>query len=180
MHNNFFMKIYFATHSETTDNARGLATGQNPGELSELGRKQSAEMGERFKNIKIDLIFTSDLQRAKDTVAIAFGEKIPVIYDRRLREISYGDLNGHTTKEVYALKPKKIKEPFPNGESYEQAVERVQGFLLEIKDKYPDKIILIVDHRATYYALDVLTARRTLEQCVNEEFVWQPWWEYEV
>ncbi|MBU0597650.1 histidine phosphatase family protein [Patescibacteria group bacterium] len=174
------MKIYYATHSETTDNADGIASGWKDVGLSEKGIQQSKEMGERFKDIKIDLICTSDLKRAVDTVKIAFEDRLPVIYDKRLREISYGDLNGHPLDEVYSIKHTKIKEPFPNGESFEQAVQRVQDFIKEFKAKHNDKTVLIVDHRATHYALDLLVGNRTLEECVNEKFVWQPWWEYEI
>jgi len=55
------MKIYFATHSTTTDNEAGIVSGWKDVELSELGIKQAKEIKERFKNIKIDLICCSDL-----------------------------------------------------------------------------------------------------------------------
>ena len=55
------MKIYFVAHSTTTDNEAEIASGWKDVELSELGIKQSKELGERFKDIKIDLICCSDL-----------------------------------------------------------------------------------------------------------------------
>lgn len=50
------MKIYFVAHSTSKDNEDKLASGWKDVELSELGIKQSKELGERFKNIKVDLI----------------------------------------------------------------------------------------------------------------------------
>ena len=171
------MKIYFVAHSTTKDNESEIASGWKDVELSELGIQQSRELGERFKDIKVDLICCSDLKRAVDTVKIAFGDKIPVVVDKRLREINYGDFNGKPSKLVGSMKNKAVKEPFPNGESYEQAMIRLHEFYNELKNKYPDKIILVVGHRATQYGLDILTGK-TLEQCLSIAFKWQPYWEY--
>jgi len=118
------MKIYFAAHSTTKDNEAHLSSGWKDVGLSELGIQQAKEMGERFKEIKIDLICCSDLKRAVDTVKIAFGDKYPVIADKRLRELNYGDFNGKPSKVVKPMKKEHIKDPYPNGESYEQAVAR--------------------------------------------------------
>ena len=70
------MKIYFTAHATTTDNEAKLSSGWKDVGLSELGARQAKEMGETFKDVKIDLICCSDLKRAVDTVNIAFGDKI--------------------------------------------------------------------------------------------------------
>ena len=173
------MKIYFAAHATTKDNEAKVASGWKDAELSDLGKKQAKELGETFKDIKIDLVCCSDLRRAVDTVKIAFESKYPVIADKRLRELNYGDFNGKPSVVVEPMKMRHIKESFPNGESYEQAIARVQGFYKELKEKYPDKIILIVGHRATQYGLDALTGK-TLKELLNIPFKWQPYWEYEI
>jgi broad specificity phosphatase PhoE len=153
------MKIYFVTHATSKDNEKGIASGWKDVELSEIGIQQAKNLGERFKNIKIDLICYSDLKRATETVKIAFGEKYPIIVERRLREINYGDFNGKPKELIDLIKEKHIKEPFPNGESYERAIARVQDFLRELKEKYPDKTVLIVGHRATQYGLEIITGQ---------------------
>jgi len=172
------MKIYFVAHSTTKDNEAEISSGWKDVELSGLGIQQSKEMGERFKDINIDLICCSDFKRAVDTVKIAFGDKYPIIVDKRLRELNYGDFNGKPSEVVEPMKKDYIKEPFPNGESYEQAVARVQDFYKELKKKYPDKTILIVGHRATQYGLDTLVGSKTIEECLTTPFKWQPYWEY--
>ncbi len=174
------MKIYFAAHSTTKDNEAEIASGWKDVELSELGVQQSKEMGERFKNIKIDLICCSDLKRAADTVKIAFGDKYPIIADKRLRELNYGDFNGKPSEVVGLMKIEKIKEPFPNGESYEQAMVRIHEFYKELKENHPEKTVLIVGHRATQFGLDTLAGGKTLEDCLSVLFKWQPYWEYEL
>ncbi len=172
------MKIYFTTHSTTKDNEAEISSGWKDVELSELGIQQSKEIGERFKGIKIDLICCSDLKRAVDTVKIAFGDKYPIITDKRLRELNYGDFNGKPSEVVEPMKKNHIKEPYPNGESYEQVMIRVHGFYKELKEKYPDKMVLVVGHRATQYGLDTLVDGKTIEECLDVPFKWQPYWEY--
>ena len=172
------MKIYFAAHSTSKDNEAEISSGWKDVELSELGVQQSKELEERFKDIKIDLICCSNLKRAVDTVKIAFGDKIPVIVDKRLRELNYGNFNGKPSEVVGHMKKERIKEPFPNGESYEQAMVRVHEFYKELKEKHPEKTVLVVGHRATQFGLDTLTGGKTLEECLSVPFKWQPYWEY--
>lgn len=174
------MKIYFSAHATTTDNEAKLSSGWKDVGLSELGVQQAKEMGETFKDIKIDLICCSDLKRAVDTVKIAFGGKIPVIVDRRLRELNYGDFNGRLSDVVGRMKKERIREPFPNGESYEQAIVRVHEFYKELKKNHQDKTVLVVGHRATQYGLDTLVGGKNLEDCLSVPFKWQPYWEYEL
>jgi len=172
------MKIYFVAHATSKDNEAEIASGWKDVELSKLGIQQAKELRERFKDIKIDLICCSDLKRAVDTVKIAFGDKIPIVIDKRLRELNYGDFNGKPSEIVGPMKKERIKEPFPNGESYEQAIQRIHDFYQELKEKYPDKIVLIVGHRATQFGLDTLISGKNLEECLSIPFKWQPYWEY--
>jgi broad specificity phosphatase PhoE len=174
------MKVYFITHSSSMDNEAGLASGWKDVELSHIGTLQAQEVGNRFQNISIDLICCSDLKRAVETVKIAFRDRIAVVIDKRLREINYGDLNGKPSKTVNGINPKWISEPFPNGESYIQAVDRIHNFFLELKYTRGDKMVLVVGHRATKFGLDTLAGNKTLEECLSTPHEWQPYWEYEL
>lgn len=172
------MKVYFAAHSTSKDNKDKISSGWKDVGLSKLGVQQAKEMGEQFKDIKIDLICCSDLKRAVDTVKIAFGDKYPIIVDKRLRELNYGDFNGKPSEDVEPIKEEHIKEPFPNGESYEQAIARTHDFYKELKENHPDKTVLVIGHRATQYGLDTLVGGKTIEVCLNTPFKWQSYWEY--
>lgn len=173
------MKIYFAAHTTTTDNEAKLSSGWKDVGLSDLGIQQAKEMGDTFKDIKIDLICCSDLKRAVDSVNIAFGDKkYPIIVDKRLRELNYGDFNGKPSEVVEPMKKEHIKEPYPNGESYDQAITRTHGFYKELKERHPNEAVLVVGHRATQYGLDTLAGGKTIEECLSVPFKWQPYWEY--
>jgi broad specificity phosphatase PhoE len=87
--------IVFETHSLTTDNEAGVATGWLDGQLSERGRALAGELGRRRRHAGIAAVFASDLGRAVQTVELAFsGSGIPVHLDARLRECDYGAWNG--------------------------------------------------------------------------------------
>jgi len=64
------VQLVFETHSTTLDNERGLATGWLPGELSDEGRLQAAELGRRRRDDGLTAAFTSDLRRAVQTAEI--------------------------------------------------------------------------------------------------------------
>jgi broad specificity phosphatase PhoE len=49
--------IIFETHSLTTDNEAGIATGWLPGQLSERGRGLAAELGQRYRATGIAAVF---------------------------------------------------------------------------------------------------------------------------
>jgi alpha-ribazole phosphatase/probable phosphoglycerate mutase len=103
------------------------------------------------------VIFCSDLQRSYKTAEIAFSNRdIPIIQDQRLRECNYGDYTQKDSDIVTEMKQKYILTPFPNGESYTQTTERIKDFLQDLIKNYDNKIIMIIGHRATQYALENL------------------------
>lgn len=177
------IKIVFETHSTTKDNETGRASGWNDVELSELGIEQSKELGQRRKLTDFDAVFCSDLQRAHQVAVIAFGDNTQKIFqDWRLRECNYGDFTGRDKKFMDEQRPNRITEPFPNGESFEQATKRMTAFLKELRQNWDGKKVLIIGHRITHYGLETMIAGKSLEQCVQESlsWKWQPGWEYEL
>lgn len=170
--------IVFEAHATSLDNEVRLASGHNDVELSDLGKRQAKELGERYENEKFDAIFCSDLQRSYRTAQIAFGNKLPIIKDKRLRECDYGDLTKHPSFEVDSEKLKRIETPFPNGESYEQASTRMKSFLGDLKKNYDGQRIMIIGHRATQYGLEHWIKELSLEEIISTFWKWQPGWTY--
>ncbi len=170
--------IIFESHSTTFDNEKHLVSGWNDVELSPLGEKQAKQLGERYKNENFDAIFCSDLQRSYKTAEIAFGEEYSIIKDKRLRECDYGDLTQHPSSEVDPLKMEHISTPFPNGESYEQASQRMKSFLNYLKENYNGKTVMIIGHRATQYGLEHWIQGTSLEEIISTSWHWQPGWNY--
>ena len=68
--------------------------------------------------------------------------------------------------------------PYPGGESWRQAVERVSGLLEELRRDRDGERVLVIGHSATRLALEVVANSRNLEELLGAPFTWQPGWEY--
>lgn len=171
--------VIFETHSTSVHNEEGIASGWLEGELSETGREQARRLGERRRDDGLAAVFTSDLRRAVETAEIAFaGSPLQVRSDARLRECDYGSMTGLPRTALDAVRSQKLDEPWPGGESWRQAVERVAGFLSELTRTHDGARVLIIGHVATRWALDHVADATPLEQLVVEEFDWREGWEY--
>lgn len=153
------IKITYFVHGTTTDNEKGLCTGWEPGELSELGIKQAKELGQQVGDNAFDAFFTSDLKRAIDSARLGFNNKYEYIQDQRLRECDYGDLTRGSEKEVNYKQ--HIGIPFPNGESLKDVEKRIKGFLDFLKKGHDNKHVAIMAHKTPQLALEALLNGKT-------------------
>jgi broad specificity phosphatase PhoE len=173
------VELVYETHSTSVDNERGIATGWHDGELSETGRRQARELGERRRDDGIAAVYASDLGRAVETAEIAFGGSgIPVLLDPRLRECDYGELNGAPVEQVAVERRRRVDEPFPGGESYRQVVERTRSLLEAIAEAHDGERVLLIGHSANRWALQHLLEGAALEELVDAPFDWKPGWFY--
>lgn len=173
------VEVVFETHSWSVDNERGVATGWLPGELSARGRDLAREMGARRRDDGIAAVLCSDLRRARQTVEIAFeGADVPVLFDARLRECDYGDLNGAPAAVVHADRAAHLHAPFPGGESWAAALDRVDAALDDITARCAGLRVLVVGHVATRWALDRRVLGVSLETSSASDFDWREGWEY--
>ena len=164
--------IYFEGHATTSDNEASVASGHNDVDLSERGRHQAAgEKRRRYENIGFDTVFTSDLSRAYDTAKLMFeGKDIPIIQDARLRECDYGDLTQRPRAEMEAVRTQSILEPFPNGESLEQVMDRMKSFIKDLSQTYPDQQVLIIGHSGTLWGLENYINGVPLRKLISGDF----------
>ena len=171
--------VVFETHSWSVDNDRGISTGWLDGALSERGKVLAAELGERRRSDGIDRVFTSGLRRAIETTEIAFaGTDIPVIREWRLRECNYGTLNGVSRSRADVRWPSRIDEPHPHGESWQEAILRVESFLRELALTRDGERVLVIGHMATWYALEHVVRGTALADVWQSDFRWREGWSY--
>jgi len=174
------MEIIFESHSTTLDNASGQAAGWYDVALSELGEQQAKQLGERRAGDYFDTIFCSDLQRSYLTAKLAFGDKFPIVQDARLRECNYGELNRAPKTTIDQMKSECIDTPYPGGESWRQAADRVQEFLKELQSREGLNRVLIVGHRATQYGLEAYCNGVSVREIALAPWQYQPGWLYEL
>lgn len=175
------VKVIYFVHGTTYDNASEKCSGWKQVELNDLGKEQAKNLGNVTKDLKFDVIFTSDLVRAIDSANIAF-PSYEKIRDERLRECNYGDYDGKSKNLV--VYEEHITNSFPNGESLKDVEKRIKSFVNYIKENYDGKTVGIVAHRAPQLAFEVLTKNLTWDEALEKDWrktkSWQPGWEYTV
>ena len=137
---------------------------------------------ESLKKKKIDLIFSSDLLRAKQTAEI-IGKELGIRpkFDKKLREAGVGIFNGKPLKEAGnfwnekegSFSPKKhylnrFKTAPPGGENYVQVEKRMKVFLKDIGRKYSGKNILIIGHQRPLTLLEKAVSGQSRENFVKK------------
>ena len=171
--------LVFETHATSLDNEAGRASGWFDVALSATGEEQARMLGARRRHDDLAAVFCSDLARAIRTAEIAFKDRsFPILRDARLRECDYGILTRRPSLEVEGRRARHIATPFPNGESYQEVVERVSTWLTEITPTFAGQTVLVIGHRATFYALERLLRPVPLEEALTAAWHWQPGWTY--
>ena len=119
--------------------------------LTEEGRVQIKESAEKLSDKKIDMIFSSDLLRTKQTAKIV-AEKLglEVKYDERLREYNVGVYNSKSIVDyfkVFDSQLERFQKKAENGENYNDVKKRMRSFIDEKEKEFSDKNILVVSHQ---------------------------------
>jgi probable phosphoglycerate mutase len=139
--------LYVIRHGQTDWNAEGRLQGQTDIPLNDFGRAQATGNGEKLAGLIDDPagfhFVASPLGRTRETmerIRTAMG-LAPLAYstDERLKELSFGDWEGQTLREVKAKQPERLKArsegkwgfipPGSFAESYEILSWRVGAWL---------------------------------------------------
>jgi len=165
---------YILRHGEAVSNVKGFVSSwpeKNINPLTEVGTNQAKAVAREIMSKNIELIFSSDVLRAKQTAEIIASRlKKKIKFDKRLREIDFGIFNSKPIADFighFASRKKRIKEKAPQGESYEDILKRIESFLRDIEKKYSNKKILIVSHQAPLFVLEGLFLGFSLEQSID-------------
>lgn len=175
--------ILYAPHMTSVDNEARRASGHADVPLATSGRQQAVALGQHFAAESLAAVFSSDLQRATETARLVFaGQAGPVVTDARLRECDYGLLSRCPVDQVEEEFPRRLSEPFPQGESLMMVVGRVGAFLQEVLRAYDGQTIAVIGHRATKYGLEYWCGEQSqsLTEIVHAPWEWRtvPIWRY--
>ena len=143
------MRLLLTRHGQTDWNVQGRIQGKTDIELNNTGIKQAEETREKLLNYDIDYIISSPLKRAKKTAEIiGKGRNIPIIIDERIEERAFGEFEGKTRNEMdfSLLWNYRVNKKFEKAESVGEVFNRVNNFLENLKEEYPDKTVLLVTH----------------------------------
>ena len=90
-----YTTFYIVRHGETVYNAKRIMSGHFDSPLTENGIKQAKSLGEKLKNTKIDIVFSSDLLRAQHKSLLLkenFLFRKPIFCEREITAILKEDL----------------------------------------------------------------------------------------
>ena len=146
------MEIYVVRHGQTDYNVKKVFQGHIDIPLNETGEKQAQETASKFRNIDVDMILVSPLQRALQTAKpISKITEVPITIEDRIIERSFGNMEGHQNREDWNIKMMLDYEKnydIENIEPIQSLFKRVYDFLDEITEKYKDKKVVLVTHGA--------------------------------
>lgn len=142
------MKIYLARHGETTWNAEDRVCGRTDVPLTEKGMEQARNLAEKMRDLPIDVILSSPLERARRTAqCVADAKGIVCRTEERLIEQDYGIYEGVSRHSGAFLDNKRqFAVRYPGGESMMQVAARTYALLDEIRRKYRGLNVLLVCH----------------------------------
>jgi 2,3-bisphosphoglycerate-dependent phosphoglycerate mutase len=173
-------KLALVRHGESLWNLENRFTGWVDVPLTDKGRTEARRAGERLRQIRFDVAYTSVLSRAEETLDLileVLGYRPPVIRDQALNERHYGDLQGLNKKrtaerfgaEQVHLWRRSYDVPPPNGEALKNTAERTLPFFERaiLGDIALGKNVLVVAHgnsnRAIVMKLDGLSREQVLD-----------------
>jgi phosphoserine phosphatase len=166
--------ILIARHGQSDWNQEKRWQGHADRPLSERGREQAQALANRLAHIELDAVYSSDLQRARDTAAlVAESQGLELRQLPELREVDVGSWSGLTRAEAEERFPEgfaRWRVGYPgwrDGETYEAMTDRVLRAVDRIAAEHEGGRVLVVSHggpiRAVHAAalgLDVHAYRR--------------------
>lgn len=155
-------EIWLARHGETDWNKNNKWQGQTNVALNENGIMQAEKLADSLGRVRIDKIYSSDLDRAYKTAKIVadhLGIK-SISTDSRLRERNLGKVEGLTTSEIESLTGVKVFSISWNKIAEEYEIEpwnsllmRVWSAIEDVRNLNPGSRILIVSHGGVMRAI---------------------------
>ena len=127
-------RLFLARHGDTAWTDSRQRTGRTDLPLNERGEERARQIGEQLRRFEFVRVFTSPLQRASKTCALAgFGAVAEV--DPNLFEWDYGRFEGKLTKEVLSQRPgwELFQDGCPDGEAPGDVAARADDFIAKLR-----------------------------------------------
>ena len=149
-------RLIIVRHGESEYNRQKLIGGHANPALTDKGRQQIKNTRDRLKSVKFDVICSSDLQRAFDTIEIIHGKPVPHSNRKSsLRERKFGQLEGKPVNHLDDFT--KLAQTLSKDEAWKHKIvddmesdhelsERYLEALGEIAQNHPGETVLIGSH----------------------------------
>ena len=148
-------ELLFIRHGETDWNRQQRFQGQIDVPLNATGQAQAVRVAERLAADRHDALFSSDLQRARETAApLAAGWRLTPVALAGFREQNFGVLEGLDVPTIRARHPDlwqrwlehRADYALPGGESLRQFHTRVMTAVRELVESHAGSRLAVVTH----------------------------------
>ena len=155
-------EIYLIRHVQAEGNLYRAMQGHWDGDVTELGLRQVDALARRFRELRVDALYSSDLYRAQVTAgAIQRGRALPLQTDPRLREIHVGRWEARFFGDLLHEEPEAIERflrrpadwRMAGAETYADVVARAFPALEEIARRHDGQTVAVVSHGVTIRCL---------------------------
>jgi broad specificity phosphatase PhoE len=162
------IKIIYVGHTQTTDMVAGIATGWADPALTSQGETEARRIGRLLSDTHIDAAYSADQRRAHHTAELVLeGRRLQIIQDSSLRGTNFGDFEGHPRADMHRVSTQFVEQPYPNGESRRDVVNRWRDFLDELKRTRAGQTVLICD--SSVFPLEVIVNHRRLTDVLADK-----------
>ena len=148
--------IYLVRHGQTAWNKEEIFRGRTDIPLDETGLKQAELVGQYFKGMEIQVIYSSSLSRAWQTA-----QKVAQFHHLKVQpldgiiDMSFGKWEGRPHQEIREIDKETYRQwvetphlvRLPGGESLDDVRVRAMAALEEVIRKNPGKTLVLVSHR---------------------------------
>lgn len=147
--------IYLTRHGQTEWNKARIMQGWQNAPLTELGKNQATQLGEKLKSVVFDAIYSSDSGRAFHTAQIISQNQSKSIEKlASFREINLGEWEGKSIQEFEQSNPTQYHNFWNSphlyvsstGETFFDVKKRVINTFETLLQKHSDDCVLIVAH----------------------------------
>ena len=148
-------KIYLIRHAEAEGNLYRIVQGHFNSYITGKGHRQIAALAERFKDVRLDALYSSDLRRTVTTAgAITKFHKLPMQLEPRLREInlgicegmSFGDMKEYDPVQMDHFNNDPAKWHAEGAETFAECTARIVGIVTHIAEENDGKTVAVVSH----------------------------------
>ena len=149
--------IYLIRHAEAEGNLYRRIQGWYNSLITGNGFRQIQALEERFRDIPVDAVYSSDLYRTMTTArAIYVPKNLPLQTEPGLREIHLGDWEDQTWGEVRHFDETEMLRfnrcdptwQAPHGESLKMAGDRMVEAIARLAKKHPNETVAMFSHGA--------------------------------
>ena len=140
-------ELWLLRHGATEWALSGRHTGSTDLPLLPEGEAEARALAPLLSRQQFAAVYTSPLQRARQTCALA-GLGGQAVIEPDLREWDYGRYEGITTAEIRQTVPgwTVFTHPCPDGERLEQVQQRCEGLISRLVERHPGEKVALFAH----------------------------------